>query len=120
MSGPSDFYKPGSFNRICDRTGFKIKAGRTKREWNNLIVRTPSWERRHPQDFLRAFPDHQQVENARTDQESLFVGTNEVTTTDFTAGGTPGTVAISTWDAGLSWWDEEGGGTRIYWDAKAQ
>jgi len=61
----ANYYKHGSYNVQCQRTGFKVKASDTKREWNNLIVRRASWERRHPQDFLRAIKDEPGVRFAR-------------------------------------------------------
>lgn len=76
--GHADYYKPGGFNRICDRTGFKIKASQTRKEWNNHIVRSKSFELRHPQDLLRSRPDRQQVPDPRTEATDNFVATNEV------------------------------------------
>ncbi len=80
--GKNDYYRPGSWNRICDRTGFKIKAEDTRKEWNNLIVRKESWEPRHPQDLIRSKPDHQQVPDPRTPQPDVFLATNEVKAED--------------------------------------
>lgn len=41
-------------NLICDMTGFKVpvKPG-LKKQWNNLMVREKSWERRHPLELAR-------------------------------------------------------------------
>lgn len=72
-------YKPGEWNVTCDRTGFKIKSGNTRKEWNGKIVRKESWEPRHPQDFVRAIPDFPGVRDARPVPEYRFVATNEVT-----------------------------------------
>lgn len=76
--GKADFYKPGDFNRICDRSGFKVKASWTRKEWNNNIVRSKSWEPRQPQDLLRSRPDRQQVPDPRSEATDSFVDTNEV------------------------------------------
>lgn len=76
--GRADYYAPGDFNRICSRTGFKIKASQTKKEWNNQIVRRESWEARHPQDLLRSRPDRQQVPDPRSEATDTFLGTNDV------------------------------------------
>lgn len=57
----NEYYKPGSFWRIDDRTGFKIRAERTEQEWTNRIVRDLSWEPRQPQDFVRGTADQQTV-----------------------------------------------------------
>lgn len=67
-------YIPGDFYRICDRTGFKVRAGKTQKEWNNLIVRGKSWEPRQPQDFVRGVVDDQTVPEARPRQTNVFIG----------------------------------------------
>lgn len=72
MPGPRYDARPGEFYRECDRTGFKVKASHTQREWNGLIVRRDSWEPRHPQDYLRARPDHPAVPDPRP-VENLFL-----------------------------------------------
>ena len=77
------YYKRGDYNVICDRTGFKVKASRTKKEWNNLRVLDREWEARHPQDFLRGFKDNQAVPDARSEAADVFLGTNEVDPTTF-------------------------------------
>jgi hypothetical protein len=72
--GTERFYKPGSFYRICDRTGFAIREGRTRKEWNNLIVSDRVWEARQPQDFVKGVDDNQTVPNARPRQPNVFIG----------------------------------------------
>ena len=52
-----NYYKPGDWNAICDRCGFKFKASELKEEWTGLRVCTHDFELRHPQDFLRARVD---------------------------------------------------------------
>lgn len=71
--GTERFYKPGSFYRICDRTGFATRAERTSTEWNNLIVRDDVYERRHPQDFVKGVQDNQTVPYARPRQPNVFL-----------------------------------------------
>lgn len=66
-------YVPGDFYRMCDRTGFKVRAGRTQKEWTGMIVRGQSWERRHPQDFVRGVRDDQTVPMPRPRQVDLFI-----------------------------------------------
>ena len=58
-------YKPGSFWRICDRTGFKVRAEDTREEWNGLIVSKSVFEERHPQDMVRGREDRQNVPKPR-------------------------------------------------------
>ena len=67
------YYVPGSFYRIDDRTGFKVRAERTKKEWNGLIVREQSWEPRQPQDFVRGRKDQMTVPDARPRSPNSFI-----------------------------------------------
>lgn len=67
-------YKPGSFYRICDRTGFAERAGHTRKQWNNIIVRLQSFEERQPQDFVRGRRDDQTVPEPRPRQTPTFLG----------------------------------------------
>ena len=76
------YYLPGAHNKICDRTGIKVKSIQTKKEWNNLIVRNQSFELRQPQDLLRSKPDRQQVNDPRTEGTDNFLGNNDVTVDD--------------------------------------
>lgn len=80
--GKADYYAPGDFNRLCERTGQKVKASNTRKEWNNRIVRTESWEPRQPQDLIRSRPDNQQVADPRTEPADVFATTNEVKAED--------------------------------------
>lgn len=52
-----NYYKPGDWNAICDRCGFKFKASELKKEWTGLMVCEADFELRHPLDFLKAVPD---------------------------------------------------------------
>lgn len=67
-------YVPGSFYRIDDRTGFKVRAEKTKAEWTGLIVRDQSWEPRQPQDFVKGVRDDQSVPFPRPRQTDKFQG----------------------------------------------
>lgn len=67
-------FKPGSFYRICDRTGFAVRAEHTKKQWNNIIVRDRSFEERQPQDFVRGRRDDQTVPQPRPRQTNIFLG----------------------------------------------
>lgn len=66
-------YKPGSFYRICDRTGFKVRAEDTREEWNGSIVSKLVYETRHPQDMVRGRTDSQTVPKARPRQADVWV-----------------------------------------------
>src|ERR1700731_58874 len=76
-------YVPGSFYRICDETGFKVRAERTRKQWNNLIVREKSWEPRNAQDFVRGRRDNQTVPDPRPRSKNVFLG--DLTTLSQTA-----------------------------------
>lgn len=72
--GADKHFKPGSFYRIDDRTGFATRAERTKREWTGLIVSERVWEARHPQDFVKGVTDDQTVPFPRPRQANVFQG----------------------------------------------
>lgn len=72
-------YKDGDWYVICDRTGFKIRASESRREWNGLIVHQSVWEPRHPQDFVRGTRDVQTPPFVRSEASDDFLTDNEVT-----------------------------------------
>ncbi len=76
------YYRFGDYNVICDRTGFKVKASQTQKEWNNLRVIRRVWEIRHPQDYLKSFTDKQAVPDARTEAANVFLAVGDVTPGD--------------------------------------
>lgn len=61
-----------SNDEICDRTGFKVPRGTLRKEWNGAMVRPESWEPRHPQDFVRARPEHPKG-SPRPEQPDVFI-----------------------------------------------
>lgn len=67
-------YVPGSFYRVDDRTGFPQRAGRTRKEWNGLLVDELVWEPRQPQDLVRGVKDQQSVPEARPLAPAQYVG----------------------------------------------
>lgn len=84
-------YIGGTWYRICDRTGFKIRNFHTKREWTGRYVRDQSFEDRQPQDFVRGVSDQQFVPDPRPRQLNVFIGP---LTTQTTADVVPGDVLI--------------------------
>lgn len=76
-------YVPGDFYRICDRTGFKMRAGKTRQEWTHNIVRDQSFEERQPQDFVRGVYDNQNVPLPRPRQPDRFINPNLVPAGEF-------------------------------------
>lgn len=97
--GTKLFYKPGSFYRICDRTGFAERAEHTKKQWNNIIVRTRSFEERQPQDFVRGRRDDQTVPEPRPRQVPTYLGVQTTVQYQITLG-----------DLGPGWSVASGGG----------
>jgi len=67
-------YRPGSFYRNDDRSGFVVRAEKTRQEWTELIVADNLWEARQPQDLVEGVPDDQTVDNARPVPPAVFVG----------------------------------------------
>lgn len=67
-------YRPGSFYRADDRTGFPQRAERTRREWTGLFVDENVWEARQPQDLVKGVKDKQSVPNARPLAPNIDVG----------------------------------------------
>lgn len=80
--GKNSYFEFGSNNVECDRTGFKMKAGECKFEWNGFYVRDQSWEMRQPQDLLRGFPDRQQPAVSRPGTGDVFLEVGDVTADD--------------------------------------
>lgn len=58
-------YKPGSWYRVDDRTGFPERAENTRKQWNNIYTREKSFELRNAQDFVRGRKDPQVVPDPR-------------------------------------------------------
>lgn len=70
---PEDrYYKPGSFYRICDMSGFKTRSENTRKEWQGLIVRSTFYEPRQQQDLVTGVRDDQTVPDARPRQKNVF------------------------------------------------
>ena len=78
----ANYYAPGDYNVFCDRTGFKVKASECQMEWNGLLVRSESWEARHPQDTIRGVKDDQSVPIARPKGDPTFVPSGGITVDD--------------------------------------
>lgn len=76
------YFLPGAYNVICERTGFKVKSTRTRKEWTGATVRTESWEPRHPQDLIRSVQDDQSVPDPNPEPEDVFLGDNDVSASD--------------------------------------
>ena len=73
---------PGDWYVWCERTGFKVPASETVREWGGKIVWNRVYEERHPQDYVRGVPERGSVPFARPKPTDRFLSDNEVTAAD--------------------------------------
>lgn len=67
------YYKPGSWNSICDVCGFKFKSHEMQKRWDGLMVCKADFEHDHPQKFLRVKEDSSSVPWVRDEPEDSFV-----------------------------------------------
>ena len=74
MVTKKEYFRPGSFWRISDRSGFKERAEDTQKEWTGLIVGKREWEPRNQQDFVKGVKDKQNSPEPRPRQTDVFVG----------------------------------------------
>lgn len=77
-----EYYKPGDHWKICDLSGFKVRASDTVKLWNGLIVKRDWAESRNPQDFARGVADNQRVPDPRPEQTDTFLAVGDVTEAD--------------------------------------
>lgn len=73
VRGSRDYWKPGSWNGICDITGFKRKGEELKKQWNGLRVCREAFEPRNEQDFLRGVRDNAPKPFYRPVAEEIFL-----------------------------------------------
>jgi hypothetical protein len=69
-----DNYRPGDNYLIDDKTGLKIRASEARQQWNKIVTHGKNFDTRHPQDFVKARADRQNVPNARPRQPDAFRG----------------------------------------------
>lgn len=64
---------------ICDRCGFKVRHRQLRKEWTNLMVCAPCFDRR-PADTRppRLKPEGLPVKNARPEPEPIFRDPNDL------------------------------------------
>ena len=67
-------YRAGDYWQLSDRSGKKIRASESRREWNGSIVHKNEFDTRHPQERLRSTRDNQSVQNSRPRGTDAFVG----------------------------------------------
>lgn len=69
----------GDSKACCDVCGFDYKQSQLRKRWDGAMVCSKDWEPRHPQDFVKARPEHNNVKDARPSPEPRFVEANEIT-----------------------------------------
>ena len=73
-------YIKGDWNIMDQKSGFKVKASQTRRQWNNIRTVDRYFEERHPQDFVRGVIDHQTVPFANPEGSTdTFLNPGDVT-----------------------------------------
>lgn len=70
---PSNFFKDGSWNALCDVCSFKFKSGDLKKRWDGLLVCQDDWELDHPQKYLRVRETGVGVEPVRQEGADVFI-----------------------------------------------
>lgn len=83
FGGAGNNYRRGDWDVIDDRTGFKVKASETVREWTGLRVHWTQVDPRHPQDFVRGVPDRQKVPFTRPESAAVYIGVAAILIDDF-------------------------------------
>lgn len=68
----NNYYKPGSWNVICDVCGIRHKADEVRKRWDGLLVCKNDWEPDHPQKYLRVRDDPKQVPFIRPEPADTF------------------------------------------------
>jgi len=67
------WYKPGSWNAVCDICGLRFKSDELKKNWKNEMVCKGCFELRHPQEFVRVRPEKIAAPWVRPETD-VFVG----------------------------------------------
>lgn len=67
-----NFYRPGTWNVICDVCGEKCKSDEVRKRWDGLIVCDLDFEFDHPQKYLRVKEDCSSVPFVRPEPDDVF------------------------------------------------
>jgi hypothetical protein len=78
----NDTFILGDSNSICDCCGFKFKSSQLRKRWDGAMVCKADYEPRHPQDFVKARSERNNVKDARPGAEPWFVEANEIRAED--------------------------------------
>lgn len=84
--GHADYWKPNSYNALCDVCGFKYKAEELKRRWDGLMCCPEDWEIRQPQDFVRGVRDQKPLPWSRPEPPDTFIEPGDVEPDDYPRG----------------------------------
>jgi hypothetical protein len=68
-----NYYKPGSWNAVCDRCGLQFKSDCLKLEWTGLRVCRQCHETRHPQDLIRVPKEETVPPWSRPEPTDVFI-----------------------------------------------
>lgn len=69
----------GDSKAVCDVCGFDYKQSHLKKRWDGAMVCHKDFELRHPQDFLKAVSEKNNVKDARPAPAYHYVAVGENT-----------------------------------------
>lgn len=69
----SNYYKPGSWNVICQVCGSKFKSDEVRKRWDGLIVCKDDFEQRHILDFIRVPEERNSVPYTAPEPSDQFI-----------------------------------------------
>lgn len=75
----ADTFILGDSNAICDCCGFKYKQSQLRKRWDGAMVCDADFEVRHPQDFIKARPERNNIKDPRPEPEIRYVAIGENT-----------------------------------------
>lgn len=64
----------GGWNAVCDQCGFRYKANELRKRWDGMMVCSHCYEIRHPQDFLKIYPENNKLSFTRPEVDGSNVG----------------------------------------------
>lgn len=67
------YYKPGSWNVICQLCGVQFKSDEIRKRWDGLLVCKNDYEARHSLDFIKVTPDKISVPYTSPEPTDNFV-----------------------------------------------
>jgi hypothetical protein len=69
----TNYYKPGTWNVICDLCGVKFKSDQIRQRWDGFLVCPNDFEARHPLDFIRTREERTGVPFTRLEPPDNFI-----------------------------------------------